>query len=287
MARARASLQGLKHRLYVALKPIRWWWYETTEPIVRLIHRAVPLRYDAADFGGTFVVEHDATGRESREAVPRRVFVFWTGDNPLTPNRLDSLNVMREMLTGIDVLLVTPRELPDWEVEESPFHPLVPQLAYIHRADYFRAYFLHHHGGGYADLKRPTDDWTAVFDRMDAGDAWMAGYRVPVRLMTPNMEEPRLEKLMKRWSDRRLGQSAYLARPHTPITGEWLDEVERRMEAQSVALVRHPGDARGSNVGYPIPFNSILAQVLDPLQVKYSDHLMYDERLMMDHENYM
>lgn len=274
-----------KHRVFVAIKPLRWWWYESTEPAVRTLHRLAPLRYDPRDFAGTFVLGGNEPARPTREPVPRRIFVFWTGDNPLSSNRLEALATMRRVVE-VEVVLVTQAELAAWEVADRPFHPLVGQLSFIHRADYYRAYFLHHHGGGYADLKRATHGWKAVFDRMDASDGWMAGYRVPVRLMTPNMEDPHLERLMRRWSDRRLGQSAYLARPRTPLTQEWLAEVERRIDTHAENLRQHPGNARGTNPDYPVPFNSLLAQVLDPLQVKYSDHLVYDDRLMMDHENY-
>jgi hypothetical protein len=284
--RVRILLQTAKHKAFVSLKPARWRWYEATEPIVRALHRIRPLRFDAADFEGTFVVASSEPPRRADEPVPRRVFVFWTGDNPMSRNRLESLAEMRAMLEGVDVLLLTSGDIADWEVPDEPFHPLIEHLSYIHRADYYRAYFLHHHGGGYADLKRPTHGWSAVFDRMDSSTAWLAGYRVPVRLMTPNMDDPHLERLMRRWSDRRLGQSAYLARPRTPLTREWLAEVERRISAREEALRRNPGDARGSNPGYPVPFNSILAQVLDPLQVKYNEHLLYDPRLMMEHDNY-
>ena len=158
----------------------------------RAAHAVIPLRYDPRDFEGTFVVTNNVEPRQADEPVPRRVLA-WTGENPLTPNRVDSLEAMKRMVRSRRGLLVTPRDLPEWEVLDAPFHPVVGALSYIHRADYFRAYFLHHHGGGYADLKRPTHDWNGVFDRMDAGDSWMAGYRVPVRLMTPNMDDPRLE----------------------------------------------------------------------------------------------
>lgn len=283
----RTRLQGLKHRAFVAAKPVRWRWSEATEPVVRLAHRVRPMHFDPTDFQGTFVVDVNETPRATDEPVPRRVFVFWTGDNPLTANRREALAAMKRLLEGVEVMLVTSRDLPRWEVPGAPYHPLLEKLSYIHRADYLRAYFLHHHGGGYADLKRPTHGWLEVFETMDAGAAWMAGYRVPVRLMTPNMVDARHEKLMKRWSDRRLGQSAYLARPRTPLTAEWLGEVERRLDSWREELLAHPGNERGSNPGYPVPFNSILAQVVDPLQVKYSDHLLYDQRLLMDHENYL
>lgn len=281
------ALQLAKHRAFVVLKPLRWRWVVATEPLVRWWHRVRPLRFEPTDFAGTFVTEVHAAPRETSEPVPRRVFVFWTGDNPLTRNRREALAELEACMSGLDVLLVTPRELGEWEVPDAPFHPLVEHLSLIHRADYYRAYFLHHHGGGYADLKRPTQGWAGVFDRMDASRAWMAGYRVPVRLMTPNMEDPRHERLMRRWSDRRLGQNAYLARPRTPLTEEWLLEVEKRMTSRGDQLRSHPGDARGANAGYPVPFNSILAQVLDPLQVKYNEHVLFDERLFMDPENYL
>ena len=144
----------------------------------------------------------------------------------------------------------------------------------------------HHHGGGTADIKAPTSPWGPVFERMDNSDAWMAGYRVPVRLMTPNMPDARLENSMRRHSEIRLGQCAYINRPDTPITGEWWRALNQRLDAVEGALAEYPGNARGDNDDYPLHLNAILAQLVDPVEVKYRAHLMYDDRLFMSHSDY-
>lgn len=280
-------LQQGKHRVFVAAKPIRWKWYAATEPVVRWWHQLFPYRYDPEDFAGSFVRPERSEGRTTEERIARRVFVFWTGDNPLSENRSAALARMRAQQRDLDVILVTPEDLWRWEVPDHEFHRSYRHLSYVHRADYLRAYFLHHHGGCYADLKPPLGPWAPVLDRADTSTAWMVGYRVPVRLMTPNMPDAGLEALMRRCSDRRLGQCGYVARPRTPLTEEWLIEVEARLDGWAASLARCPGNARGDNPGYPVPFNALLAQVLDPLQIKYGDHLMFDHRLQPSHENYM
>ena len=50
---------------------------------------------------------------------------------------------------------MTPANLQDWVVAGHPLHPAYNDLSLVHRSDYLRAYLLHHHGGGYCDLKRP------------------------------------------------------------------------------------------------------------------------------------
>src|SRR3954468_2769032 len=105
-----------------------------------------------------------------------RIFGFWTGDNPMPDTRKrcwDSFAV-----TGLAPILVTPNTLDRWIVPEHPLHDAYEYLSPVHRADYLRAYFMFHHGGGYADIKTQTGSWLPAIDRLLASKRLIAaGYR--------------------------------------------------------------------------------------------------------------
>jgi hypothetical protein len=276
------AARSLKHRI---AKRYRWRAYEATEPIVQAWHRRFPVRYDPADFDDTFLVHDCPLTRETTEPVPRRIFCFWTGDNDVPEVRRRSLESMQEVHPEIPVVLVTPDDLPAYVLPEHPLHDAYEGLSFVHRSDYLRCYFLNFHGGGYADIKPFRTSWSPAFDRMDASDAWLMGYRNPIRLMTPNFTDPRLQRWMVRTSDIRLGQAAYIARPNTPITEEWWRQVNVLLDDVAEALVESPGETRAHTPlgDYPLHWNGLLAQVIDPLTVKHSSHLLYESSLFYDH----
>lgn len=273
----------LKHQVFIQWwRPRRFAFMNRTEPFVQRWHEIRPYRYDVRDFPGLGLdLNLQLTG--SLDApVPRVIYAFWTGDNAMSPVRRAVLESLVSVNRDIPVRLITPVNLADYVLSEHPLHPAYEHLHYVHRADYLRAYFLHLHGGGYADIKRTVNSWTPAFERLDASRAWFMGYRNPVRWMTPNFPDPRLQRLMVRTSDVRLGQAAYIARAGTPITAEWLWHIERILDEAADDLAAHPGDARGSDPNYPLGWNEILAQVLDPLTVKYAEHLLYEATLLYD-----
>lgn len=141
---------------------------------------------------------------------------------------------------------------------------------------------MHFHGGGYADIKLFLRPWTQTFDRLDASSSWLAGYPNPVRWMTPNFTDRRLQRLMITTSERRIGQSAIIARPNTPFTRIWWERLNEVMDLHADELALHPGDARGSDPGYPVHWNGILAQIIDPLAVRFTEHILYDPDLIYD-----
>lgn len=282
LARARRA----KHRVFLAYKPYRFRVAGAVEPLFRLSHRVRPVHFDPQDWPHHHVAHDEPIEQLTTEPLPRRIFVCWTGDNPMSANRVRGLASLRSTNPDVDVVLVTQDNLEQWVLADHPLHSAYRNLSLIHRSDYLRCYLLHFHGGGYADLKPTRNSWAALFARMDASDAWMGGYRVPVRLMTPNDPDPAMERAMRACSELRLGQCAYLARPRTPLTAQWWRELNRRMDTYAAALAQDPGDAFGDNPGYPVPFNALLAQVVDPLQVKYREHLVYDPDLMPVLEGY-
>lgn len=275
------AARSLKHRL---ARRFRWPVYEATEPLVQAWHRRFPETYDPAQWADTFLAHDHPVTRKTNEPVPRRIYCFWTGDNDVPAVRLRSLESMQEVHPEIPVVLVTPDDLATYVLADHPLHEAYEGLSFVHRSDYLRCYFLNFHGGGYADIKPFRNSWVPAFERMDASSAWLMGYRNPIRLMTPNFTDPRLQRWMVRTSDLRLGQAAYIARPHTPITEEWWRQVNVVLDEASRLLTESPGSTRADTPpgSYPLHWNALLAQVIDPLTVKHSSHLLYEGSLFYD-----
>lgn len=282
--RAVDGARQLKHRAFIAYKRARWPLYEATEPFAQALHRRRPFVYRPEDFADTFLAHDVAPTAEIGAPVPRVIYCFWTGDNAIPDIRLRSLDSMRAANRDVEVVLVTRDTLARYVLADHPLHPAYEGLSFVHRADYLRCYFLNFHGGGYADIKPFEHGWTRAFDRMDASDAWLMGYRNPIRLMTPNFPDRRLERLMVRTSSIRLGQNAYIARARTPIVEEWWRELNQILTRVQDRLEVSPGATRSESVvpGYPLAWNQILAQILDPLTLKYSDRILYEPSLLYD-----
>ena len=213
----------------------------------------------------------------------------------MPPVRTASLDSIRRHV-GVETLLVTDDVLDRWVVTDTPLHPAFAQLSAVHQADYLRCYLMHHHGGGYVDIKPLTADWRPAFDQLDATpDALAVGYREVAPTGVATLDTDRLSRprfLHAAWWRRRwlqlnyrrlIGNGAFVCRPHTPFTTEWFAEVTRRLDSFQPLLAahpaRHPRDHAGFAVdgrpsGYPVPWSALLGDVVHPLAYRYRDHLL-------------
>merc|ERR1719401_293558 len=107
---------------------------------------------------------------EAAPGVPHLVWVFWLGQ-PMAGPRLNAWHSMQEKM-GVPLQLVQGADLHHYERADAPYHPAVPLLSAIHQADYMRAYFMHHYGGGYADVKWQRS-WAGAFESFRDTDTWM------------------------------------------------------------------------------------------------------------------
>ena len=82
----------------------------------------------------------------------RNIYVFWTGDNVMGPNRQRCLENLKTQ-SGMNVILVTKDNLSDFVLPEHPIHPAYKYLSLNHHSDYLRCYFMYHYGGVYSDIK--------------------------------------------------------------------------------------------------------------------------------------
>ncbi|RYB92372.1 hypothetical protein EUA06_05290 [Nocardioides glacieisoli] len=252
----------------------------------RVSDRIRPYAYGNSDFPDSFVSHTPKASDGPAPAVPLRIFVTWTGDNELTPNRAAALDEIRAIAAGTEVALVTPESLPTWTLPAHPLHPAYVNLSLVHRSDYLRAYLLHHHGGAYLDIKRGYGDVRAGMDALQAAPGkWVAGYR-ELGADSVSTAPGTIHRALRRHHGLLLGNGAFAARPTTVFTTEWLSEVDRRMDRWAPGLERVPGNVLGNNDGYPVPWTALLGDVFHPLCLKYADRLLHDVRFRPSFEDY-
>ena len=231
----------------------------------------------------------DTSVEKGMAPVNHTIYCFWTGDNEMSVNRKKAFDSLVAD-SGVEVRLITRDNLGEYILAEDPLPSCFPMLSDVHKADYLRTYFMHHYGGGYSDIKSPTHSWTESFDLLDADSScWLLGYR---ELSYKDVGNAHIrDKALKRdlwvYHKNLVGNGAYICRPGTPFTEEWLNEAKRRLEELTPALYQHPAlDPYGKNADYPIPWTYVLGEIFHPLCLKYHDRVLVDNNLFPILYNY-
>ena len=181
---------------------------------------------------------------------------------------------------------LTPSTVERWLVPGHPLPEGYAHLSFIHRSDYLRGYLMHHHGGAYLDIKRPLESWRPSYDRMAADPAaWVTSY--------PTTHANWIGKLRGRIGRDILvhytmmfGKSGFMMRSYTPLTAAWLAQMDAIVSSRNNILAQHPGGVFGDDVDYPMSWTDLLGKVLDPLTLKYARQVRYDERMLLNFEDY-
>lgn len=193
--------------------------------------------------------------------------------------RTACLDSLRSTMINIELILVTPANLDGFIVAGNPLHPAYKYLSLVHKADYLRAYFMHHHGGGYVDIKEINSDWLPAFEQLDENPTkWALGYGETSSQDVAQIGG-RLGHDLKKYHRILLGNCAYIFRSNTPFTSEWLAEQERRLDNFLPHLLTNPGGVRNEVPNYPIAWTEILGDIFHPLCLKYSRRLIIDNRI--------
>ena len=241
--------------------------------------------------------------------IPRVVWVMWFG-KPMAGSRLTSFESLVSNV-GAKVILITETNYRDYEVPSWPMHPVIHLergLSKIHKGDYLRVYFMHHHGGGYHDVKphHKQDSWARAFDEITHDESiWMYGISERMEndiacdeyyaTHTLNAICGEVKEPIHWDGDTRIGlccnavkssymsllsNGAYIMRPGTPLTKEWLTMIESSLDAKASAIVSHPSPAdrccnaeNKSNEGYPVRWAELHGEAFHPLQLKYKSLL--------------
>lgn len=276
-----------KHAGFMARKrsrrKLRAMKFEHATTLFRDIEKVRPYRYRPARYRRTFLARDLAPGGTSD--FPRRVFAVWAGDNELTPARRRNLARLHETL-DLSLVLVTPTTLPEWLVEGHPLHPCYEHLALMHRADYLRAYLMHHHGGGYVDIKAPLASWSDAYAEMASDpDAWVTGYYTTHTSWIGKLRGRLGRDILVRYR-LMFGKGGFLMRSHTRLTAEWLRQVEAVLDDKAEELRRCPATGPYGGPGYPLSWHDLLGRTLDPLTLKHHAHVRYDDALLLEFEDY-
>lgn len=276
-----------KHRVFVvrnrSTRRAKQLKFDAATVAFKHVDRVLPFTYRPSRYADTFLARDVAPSAGSE--FPARVFAIWAGDNDLTPNRQASLDLIKERI-GLPLELVTPSTLERWVVAGHPLPAAYEHLSLVHRSDYLRGYLMHHHGGAYVDIKQPLESWQPSYDRMSADpQVWVTSYssshanwigKLRGRLGRDILVHYRLM----------FGKSGFMMRSHTPLTAAWMAQMDAVLDGRKHLLAQHQGGVYGDVADYPISWTDLLGRVLDPLTLKYADHVRYDERLLLNFENY-
>ena len=115
---------------------------------------------------------HDLEGITYEHGVPQVVFVCWFGrlnEFPkMSKNRQKAWKSLVSELK-VPVILLTPRNYKQFEVDSHPIHRSFKYLSANHKSDYLRAYMLHHLGGGITILNHGKGDGKTCGDILRKG----------------------------------------------------------------------------------------------------------------------
>ena len=210
--------------------------------------------------------------------IPRIIYTFWTGDNPIPYNRQKALDCLKK-ISSIEVILITKKDIKNWILPDHPFHPGYEYLSEVHKADFLRTYFMNFYGGGYCDIKCISEDWSGYFDITEKDpEAWICGYKeIPYGVAYKPFND--------KWNEL-IGNGAYICRKQTPLTIEWYAEMVSFLDGKLEDLIKYPakhpydskdfGDGRywGVKTGYPIEWNEMLGRIFHRISYKYKEHLL-------------
>ncbi len=249
-----------------------------------------PYHYKIGSYSGAFLEQPCEFERydELKKHVDRVIYIFWTGKNVITSNRFEGIKSL-EKVSGVEVRLITPKNLPEYIKEDDPLPEAYQYLSCVHRADYLRSYFMYHYGGGYADIKTYFESWVPAFEKLEQSNAYLIGYPEVGfwGVANQDMEAGCLKEDLKNHWRYLVGNGAYICRPHTPFTAEWHAEAKRRLIGLTDELRKHPAtDPYGKNNDYPVKWSGLLGSIFHPLCLKYHDRLLKDKALMPSFQNY-
>ncbi|MCK8104708.1 capsular polysaccharide synthesis protein [Pseudoalteromonas sp. 2CM36K] len=215
----------------------------------------------------------------------KRVYCFWTGDNKMSENRLSCLQSMHQNI-GVEVILITPTNLSEFILPEYPLHEAYEYLSLVHKSDYLRCYFMHHYGGGYADIKMYNKSWIEAFRKVTSdNEAFVLGYQEVGEYGVPKIPGL-IGRDIKKYFPYLLGNGAFIYKSNTPLTMQWYSELHKRLDNNLLRLKERPGNILDANSGYPLKWSYLLGEILHPLLLKYHKHILQCDDVKPSFKNY-
>ena len=217
-------------------------------------------------------------------AAANIVFCIWTNTNPMSSDRARALF---SIFSNIDcpVSYLNFRSYRNWEVDSDPFHPSFEFLSATHKADYLRAYLMHHYGGGYTDIKHTSKPWRDFFYKLNSSDMFCLGYTEIGPHGVALVEDEILLSILRQNYRKLIGNGAYIFKKGTPLTKEWLKRTNALLDTKYDLLKKHPAkhpqDQRGLRLvdgsisEYPLRWAEMLGSIFHPLAYEHRDKIIH------------
>jgi len=209
--------------------------------------------------------------------LQRNLYSFWVGHNNLVMNE-NRLNGLQSLMNNSKVnhILITNETLPSYILDNHPLHPGYQYLSDVHKADYLRTYFMHHHGGGYTDIKPCSWDWNPYFDQLEASDAF--GIGAPEDEGELSVTPKQRPWLGQHW-DKLMTNDLYIFKSNTEFTMKWYSMLLGIMDVKFNNLQKFPAKSSREAADtiitrYPIEWGEILLEIFHPLCYEYTDRLI-------------
>lgn len=199
----------------------------------------------------------------------RVIYCFWFGPE-MSNNRQDCLNSIKD-LSGVDVNLITEKNLDDHIIEKNKIHPGFDYLSDTHKSDYLRSYFMYHYGGGYTDIKKCMYSWSTYFNLLENSDKSFTSCIQYLKDVAYKPAEQFYNKLP--------GVNTFIFKPKTKFAENWVNETNNKMDLIFNDLKLNPGTYHPraitggiqgekylfSNSAYPLGWNDLLGQIFHKL----------------------
>jgi len=227
--------------------------------------------------------------------LERKLYMFWTGINEMSDARKRAVESARSTC-GVEFVLKVGNDVRDMELIDHPFHEAYEYLSLTHKADYLRTYVMHHHGGGYSDIKLLSFDWNPYFDALERSDALAMGYPEARALDVATVPNDPMASEIKSNYSLLMGNCNYIFKSNTIFTREWMDRTHQKLDEKLLDLqmnpAKHPQEfknARFSNgtlSNYPLRWAEILGEVFHKVCYLNRDNISLDLPKYTKVENY-
>lgn len=229
------------------------------------------FEFNADNYDLPFLTNEFPETEQPIRNAPEKIYIFWTGTNEMPPHRKKGLQSLIEK-SETEVIFITPDNLSEFILPDVPLHPAYEHLSLVHRSDYLRCYFMHHYGGGYADVKTYLHSWKPAFKKLNRNkDKYILGYRERSEVGVARIGG-KIYDDMKKHHPLLIGNGSFICKPNTPLTLEWHNEQLNRLNHFLPDLIRHSA-GEGE---YPIPYTGLQGDIFHPLILKYRSYLLQD-----------
>jgi len=220
--------------------------------------------------------------------VPKVVFVCWFGgykvDNQkMSKNRFEAFKSLVENI-GVPVILITSNNYSGFIKQSYPIHKSFELLSGNHKSDYIRAYFLHHYGGGYHDIKHREESWQDCWgDWLFVDNIWIFGRRENNRRAIgypPNASH------IRNHYNKLVTMGWVICKPNTKYTNNLLNKIEDVLDKKYPELETYPGyNSAGyyhenpfqmaEENNYPLRWLEIMGEISHHLMLEHTIHIKY------------